>query len=106
VVVADATEFLRARGHRVDELTDYELQDTFEAAFKNWQHGLVEAAFYTGLPWVTKPRDWKRYCDELHNAIEGQKTANTAERLLGRFIQQGVPVSPSARKHLDHHGHE
>ena len=45
MVVADATEFLRARGHRVDELTDYELQDAFEAAFKNWQHGLIEAAF-------------------------------------------------------------
>jgi hypothetical protein len=91
VVVADATEFLRARGHRVDELTDYELQDAFEAAFKNWQHGLVEAAFYTGLPWVTKPRDWKKYCDELHKAIEGQKNTNTAERLLGSFLRQGVP---------------
>jgi hypothetical protein len=75
-------------------LTDYELQDAFEAAFKNWQHALVEAAFYTGLPWVTKPRDWKKYCDELHKAIEGQKTANAAERLLGGFLRQGVPVSP------------
>ncbi len=94
MVVTDATEFLRARGHRVDELTDYELQDAFDTAFKNWQHGLIEAAFYTGLPWVTKPRDWKKYCDELHHAIEGRKTAPTAERLLGGFLRQGVPVSP------------
>jgi hypothetical protein len=94
VVVTDATEFLRARGHRVDELTDYELQDAFEAAFKNWQHALVEAAFYTVLPSVTKLRDWKKYCDELHKAIEGQKNPNTAERLLGTFLRQGIPVSP------------
>jgi hypothetical protein len=93
VVVADATEFLRARGHRVDELTDYELQDAFEAAFKNWQHGLVEAAFYTGLPWVAKPRDWKKYCDELHNAIEGRPPGqSTANRMLTHFFGQGVPV--------------
>ena len=94
MVVADATEFLRARGHRVDELTDYELQDAFEAAFKNWQHGLIEAAFYTGLPRVTKPRDWKKYCDELHKAIEGQSASNPAERLLGCFLRQDAPVSP------------
>jgi hypothetical protein len=93
VVVADATEFLCARGHRVDELTDYELQDAFETAFKNWQHGLIEAAFYTGLAWATKPRDWKKYCDELHKAVEGQNITNSAERLLGNFLRQGVPVS-------------
>jgi hypothetical protein len=91
VVVADATEFLRARGHRVDELTDYELQDAFEAAFKNWQHGLVETAFYNGLPWVAKPRDWKKYCDELHNAIEGHGRHNPAEKLLNAFRDQRIP---------------
>jgi len=94
MVVSDALDFLHARGHDTDKLTDYEIQDTFEAAFKNWQHSLVEAAFYTGLPWVTQPRDWKKYCDELHDAIEGRKNTNTAERLLGGFLRQGAPVSP------------
>jgi hypothetical protein len=93
MVVSDALDFLRARGHDTDKLTDYEIQNTFEAAFKNWQHGLVEAACYTGLPWVTKPRDWKKYCDELHNIIEGRKNANAAEHLVGGFLRQGVPVS-------------
>lgn len=93
MVVTDAAEFLRARGHRVDELTDYELHDAFDAAFKNWQHGLVESAFYNGLPWVAKPRDWKRYCDELHNAIEGKPGAHsTTSRMLTHFLSQGVPV--------------
>lgn len=93
MVVADATEFLRARGHCVDELTDYELQDAFESAFKNWQHGLIEAAFYTGLPWATKPRDWKKYCDELHKTIEGKSAGQSAtNRLLTHFLGQGIPV--------------
>jgi len=93
MVVADATEFLRHRGHCVDELTDYELQDAFEAAFKNWQHELVEQAFYNGLPLVGNVRAWKKYCDELHKAIEGRTNTNTAERFLGSFLRQGVPVS-------------
>jgi hypothetical protein len=92
VVVSDALDFLRARGHDTDKLTDYEIQNTFEAAFKNWQHGLVEAAFYNGLPWVSKPRDWKQYCDSLHNAIDGSKQPNAAERLLSGFMRQGVPL--------------
>jgi hypothetical protein len=93
VVVSNALDFLRARGHDTDKLTDYEIQDTFEAAFKNWQHGLVEAAFYTGLPWVTKPRDWKKYCDDLHQAIEGSSQHAVAEELLSSFLAQGVPVA-------------
>ena len=74
VVVSDALDFLRARGHDTDKLTDYEIEETFTAAFKNWQHGLVETAFYTGLPWITKPRDWKKYCDDLHRADRGDFT--------------------------------
>ena len=97
MVVSDALDFLRARGYDPETLTDYEIQDAFEAAFKNWQHGLVEAAFYTGLPWVAKPRDWKKYCDDLHHAIEdGGRTsrrADVAERLLSGFIKQGVPAN-------------
>ena len=97
MVVSDALDFLRARGHNPETLTDYEIQDAFEAAFKNWQHGLVEAAFYTGLPSVAKPRDWKKYCDDLHHAIEdGGRTsrrADVAERLLSGFIKQGVPAN-------------
>ena len=97
MVVSDALDFLRARGHDTETLTDYEIQDAFEAAFKNWQHGLVEAAFYTGLPWVAKPRDWKKYCDDLHHAIEdagrNPRRADVAERLLSGFIEQGVPTN-------------
>lgn len=92
MVVGDARDFLRARGHDTDQLTDYEIEETFAAAFKNWQHGLVEAAFYTGLPWVNQPRDWKKYCDDLHHAIEGTKPTNIAERLLSGFMEQGVPT--------------
>jgi hypothetical protein len=90
-VVGDATEFLRARGHPVDELTDYELRDAFESAFRNWQHGLVEAAFYNGLSWVANPRDWKKYCDALHHAIEGRASHNAAEKLLRAFRDQRIP---------------
>lgn len=93
MVVSDAIDFLRARGHDTNKLTDYEIQEVLEAAFKNWQHGLVEAAFYTGLPWVTKPPDWKHYCDDLHNAIEGRNQASVAERLFTGFVAQGVPLT-------------
>ena len=93
MVVSDALDFLRARGHDTDKLTDYEIQDAFEAAFKNWQHSLVEAAFYTGLPWITKPRDWKKYCDDLHRTIEGTPQRAVAEDLLSSFLAQGVPVA-------------
>jgi hypothetical protein len=93
VVVSDALDFLRARGHDPDKLTDYEIEETFTAAFKNWQHGLVEAAFYTGLPWVTKPRDWKKYCDDLHQAIEGNLQHAVAAELLSSFLAQGVPIA-------------
>jgi hypothetical protein len=97
VVVSDALDFLRTRGHDTETLTDYEIQDAFEAAFKNWQHGLVEAAFYTGLPWIAKPRDWKKYCDDLHRAIEDggrhSRRSDVAERLLSAFREQGVPAN-------------
>ena len=97
MVVSDAIDFLHNRGHDTEKLTDYEIQDAFEAAFKNWQHGLVEAAFYTGLPCVTKPRHWKKYCDDLHRAIEdggrNSRQADVAERLLSGFRQQGVPTN-------------
>jgi hypothetical protein len=94
VVVGDAREFLRARGHRIEELTDYEIEEAFEAAFRNWEHGLVESAFYTGLPWVEKPKEWKRYCDDIHDAIEGRaKRDAAAEELLAGFLGQGVPVA-------------
>ena len=93
MVVSDAIEFLRQRGHRVDELTDYEIEEAFEAAFKNWEHGLVEAAFYVGLPWVTKPKEWKRYCDDIHDAIEGRQGKRDAgQELLAGFLGQGVPT--------------
>jgi len=99
LVVSDAIDFLRARGHDTDEMTDYEIEETFTAAFKNWQHGLVEAAFYSGLPLVTKPRDWKKYCDDIHRAIEeggrDSSRANAAEHLLTSFLKQGVPISPT-----------
>ena len=94
MVVSDALEFLRARGHRIEELTDYEIEETFGAAFRNWQHGLVESAFYTGVPWVTKPVEWKNYCDDIHHAIEGRTKRDTAaEELLAGFLGQGVPVA-------------
>jgi hypothetical protein len=93
VVVSDAVDFLHARGHDTNKLTDYEIETALQAASKNWQHGLVEAAFYTGLPWVTKPRDWKQYCDNLHNAIEGRNQTSIAERLFTSFVTQGVPLT-------------
>ncbi len=94
MVVSDALEFLRQRGHRVDELTDYEIEETFVAAFKNWEHGLVEAAFYIGLPWVTKPKDWKKYCDDIHNAIEGRpEQPDAGQELLAGFLGQGIHVA-------------
>lgn len=93
MVVSNALDFLRTRGHDTDKLTDYEIEETFTAAFKNWQHGLVEAAFYTGLPWITKPRDWKKYCDDLHQAIEGNSQRAVVEELLSNFLAQGVPVA-------------
>jgi len=92
MVVNDPIEFLHARGHDTRHLTDYEIQDAFEAAFKNRQHDLVEQAFFIGLPWITKPGDWRKYCDDLHRAIEGTRSSNIAERLLSGFTQQGVPV--------------
>jgi hypothetical protein len=97
MVVNDPIEFLHARGHLTDHLTDYEIQDAFAAAFKNRQHDLVEQAFFIGLPWITKPADWRRYCDELHAAIEtggrGSCRADVAERLLTGFTRQGVPIA-------------
>src|SRR5579859_3991638 len=60
LVVSDAIDFLRARGHDTNEMSDYEIAETFTAAFKNWQHDLVEAAFYSRLPLVSKPRDRKK----------------------------------------------
>ena len=94
MVVGDALEFLRSRGHRVEELTDYEIETAFQAAFRNWQHGLVETALYSGLPWMTKPSEWRSYCDELHNTIEGRKKQDrVAEELLAGFLGQGVPLA-------------
>jgi hypothetical protein len=93
VVVNDPIEFLHARGHDTRDLTDYEIQDTFAAAFKNRQHDLVEQAFFIGLPWVTKTRDWRRYCDDLHRVIEGTVSSNIAEHLFSGFAHQGVPIA-------------
>jgi ankyrin repeat protein len=70
VVVNDALDFLRARGHDTDKLTDYEIEETFTAAFKNWQ-----------------------YIDNLHQAIEGNSQRAVAEELLSNFLAQGVPVA-------------
>jgi hypothetical protein len=74
-------------------LTDYEIQDIFEAAFKNWQHDMVERAFYTGVVWVEKPRQRRKYIDSLHQAIEGTSQRAVAEELLSSFLAQGVPVA-------------
>jgi hypothetical protein len=93
VVVSDARDFLRARGHDTDKLTDYEIEETFTAAFKNWQHDLVERAFYTGVVWVEKPRKWRKYIDNLHQAIEGTPQPAVVEELLSNFLAQGVPVA-------------
>lgn len=93
MVVNDALEFLRARGQPTDHLTDYEIQDAFAAAFKNHQHDLVEQAFFIGLPWVANPGDWRKYCNDLHGAVEGTNSSNIAEHLLSVFMHEQLPVA-------------
>jgi hypothetical protein len=43
---------------------------------------------------VSKPRDWKKYCNEIHSAIERKpKTQDAGQELLAGFMAQGVHVA-------------
>jgi hypothetical protein len=93
VVIADAIEFLTSRGHAIDKLTDYEIQDTFEAAFDNWQHDLVERARLPGSLMASDPAKWNEFIDDLHKKIESKEPPpNAATKLLDFFMRQGVPI--------------
>ncbi|HVM62875.1 MAG TPA: hypothetical protein VMV72_18585 [Verrucomicrobiae bacterium] len=42
---------------------------------------------------MATPRDWRKYCDELHRAIEGKPAAqSTANRMLSQFLGQDLPI--------------
>lgn len=91
MVVSDAVEFLTARGHRVADLTDYEIETMFASAFKNWLHDRIESGFYTALGQVAKPAELR---DRLHAAVEHNPAAPHAagQTLLEMFRAQGVPI--------------
>jgi hypothetical protein len=96
VVVASASEFLTSRGHRIEALTDYEIEDAFEAAWKNEQHDRVEFEYVIARYQVTREgqeelADWRR---DAHAAIEGKLDpgARAATKMLGIFLSSGCPI--------------
>ena len=93
-MLSSAIEFLVNRGTDVGELTDYEIEERFEEAWKNALHDQIEGAFYAGLTQVTNPREWRAYCDRLHNAVANPQPLQStgATDLLTLFQSQGVPV--------------
>lgn len=94
MAVSSKREFLRARGHPVDDYTDYGLEEEFEHAFRNWRHELVEQSYLLGLLWTKDGRQWRDYIDDLHRTIEGQpaRVQTAADQLREACRNAGLPV--------------
>jgi hypothetical protein len=72
VVVADKNAFLIARGWRLEELTDYDIEEAFEATWKNEQHDRVEFECAVMRPHVTAKglKELERWRRRRHEQIE------------------------------------
>jgi hypothetical protein len=74
-------------------LTDHEIKERFQAAWRNHQHELVESGYWQNLMLVENPRAWREYCDRLHAALEKPPTPQAAgEDMLNVVRQLGIPV--------------